>query len=88
MAFRPASPTLWQRAVFLETNKQPVGLVAEEVNLLGRTDMHVAPFAPPGPAPTPYGHWFNAAWVDGSRITLVIDPRVLLQFLQSLGAVA
>jgi hypothetical protein len=87
-AFRPASPEHWQRAVFLETSRQPVGLVADDVNLLGGTDMHVAPFAPPGPAPTRYGHWFNAAWIDGTRVTLVIDPRALVQFLQSLGAVA
>ena len=86
--FRSVSPEYWQRAVFLETNKQPVGLVAEDVTLLGRTDMHVAPFAPPGPAPTRYGHWFNAAWIDGTRVTLVIDPRVLVQFLQGLGAAA
>lgn len=84
-AFRPMRPARWQRAVFLEAAGQTVGLVAEDVNLLGRTDMHVAPFAPLGAAPTRFGHWFNAAWVDGHRVTLVLDPRSLLGYLRSLG---
>lgn len=82
-AFAPKRPAHWQRAVFFDAGGQPVGLVADEVHLLGRPDMHVAPFRPLGVAPTRFGHFFNAAWVDGTRVTLVVDPQCLGAFLMS-----
>lgn len=85
-SFQLGLPGKWQRAVFLDARPHPVGIVAEEVQLLGRVEMHVAPFAPLGPPPTPHGHFFNAAWVDGTRVTFVIDPRPLAGYLMSLGA--
>jgi hypothetical protein len=87
-SFQPGRPKKWQRALFLEVGGRAVGLVAEEVSLLSQTDMHVAPFAPLGAPPTRFGHFFNAAWVDGPRIMFVVDPRALGGFLQSLGGVA
>lgn len=84
-AFEPTRPAHWQRAVFLDAAGQPVGLVADEVHLLGRPDMHVAPFRPLGPAPTRFGHFFHAAWIDGGRVTLVINPQSLGAFLKNLG---
>lgn len=84
-SFEFCRPTRWQRAVFLDAGGQPVGLVADDVTLLGRGDMHVAPFTPLGPAPTRFGHLFNAAWVDGHRITFVIDGRSLAAYLRSRG---
>ncbi len=87
-SFAVSRPAHWQRAVFLDAAGQPIGVVADEVNLLGRGDMHVAPFRPLGAPPTRFGHLFNAAWVDGYRITFVIDPRSLAGFLRSLGGAA
>jgi hypothetical protein len=84
-SFQVSRPTRWQRAVFLAGDTAPVGLVADDVRLLGRTDLRVASFAPLGPSPTPLGHLFNAAWVDGQRVTLVIDPRSLAAYLRGLG---
>lgn len=84
-AFTLARSAHWQRAVFLDVAGQPIGIVAEEVHLLGRPDMHIAPFTPLGAPPTRFGHFFNAAWVDGARVTLVIDPRSVGEFLKSAG---
>lgn len=80
-AFEFSRPGKWQRAVFLAAAPHPIGVVAEEVQLLGRVEMHIAPFAPLGAPPTPFGHFFNAAWVDGSHVTFVIDPRAVAGFL-------
>ncbi|HEX9811115.1 MAG TPA: hypothetical protein VGA88_03395 [Burkholderiales bacterium] len=86
--FQVSRPAHWQRAVFLDGGTDAVGLVADEVRLLGRTDAHVVPFAPLGPPPTRFGHLFNAAWVDGQSVTLVLDPRSLVGYLRSLGGSA
>lgn len=83
--FAPSRPAHWQRAVFLEGGRQPLGLVADEVHMLSGTDMHVAPFVPLGPAPTPFGHLINGAWVEGEKVTLVLDPPGLIGFLRSFG---
>ena len=87
-SFNPGRPKEWQRAVFLEADGRPVGLVTEEVHLLGRSDIQVTPFVPLGPPPTRFGHLFNAAWVDGHKVTLVVDPRGLVGFLRGLGGAA
>lgn len=84
-AFEPTRPAHWQRAVFLDAAGTPVGLVADEVHLLGRPGMHVVPFRPLGAAPTRFGHFFNAAWVDGTRVTLVLNPQSLGPFLKNVG---
>lgn len=83
--FRPMRPAHWQRAVFFAHRERPLGLVADDVRLLGRTAMHIAPFVPPGPAPTPAGHLFNGAWLNGERVLLVLDPRGLLGLLATLS---
>lgn len=87
-SFKPSRPADWERAVFLEADSQPVGFVAEEVHVLARQDVHVVPFVPLGPPPTRFGHFFNAAWVDGQKVTFVLDPRSLAGFLRGLGGAA
>ena len=87
-SFQVSRPPQWQRAVFLGTGSSVVGLVADDVRLLGRTDLHVVPFTPLGTPPTRFGHLFNAAWVDGQRVTLVLDPNGLIGFLRGLGGTA
>ncbi|MBI3900377.1 MAG: hypothetical protein HY308_19140 [Gammaproteobacteria bacterium] len=82
---KPLRTQQWQRAVFIEAKPQAVGLVADEIQLLNRNDIHVAPFTPLGPKSSRFGHFFNAAWVDGSVVTLIFDPLVLAAYLRSLG---
>jgi hypothetical protein len=86
--FQVNRPRNWQRAVFLEAGASSVGLVADDVRLLGRADIHVVPFTPLGAPPTRYGHLFNAARVDGQNVTFVIDPRALVGFLRGIGSAA
>lgn len=79
----------WQRAVFLQAGNQTFGLVADELQLLAREEVHVESFIPPGPAPTPAGHLFNGAWVRaGHAPVLVFEPRALADYLMHLEAAA
>lgn len=84
-SLQPKRPGEWLRAVFLNGGATPVGLAVEEVHLLNRTDLHVTRFTPLGKPPTRAGHFFNAAWVDGHRVTFVLDPRSVVEWLRSLG---
>lgn len=86
---QPTRPRDWQRAVFIEAAPHPVGLVVDEVQLLGRDEVHVVTaFTPLGAPPTRFGHLFNAAWVDNHRATLVLDPKILVAYLRSLDGAA
>lgn len=81
----PVTRNLWQRAVFLQSTGQTVGLVADELQLLTREDVRVEPFLPLGPAPTRVGHLFNGAWVrSGHMPMLVFEPAVLANWLKML----
>lgn len=74
----------WQRAVFLNAQPHPVGLAANEIQLLAHADVRVEPFHPLGQAPTPGGQLFSAAWVRGATVMLVFDPQVLAAHLLNL----
>lgn len=74
----------WQRAVFLESDPYPVGLIANEVQLLPRSAVHVEPFTPLGSPRSRFGHLFSGAWVDGARVVLVFEPRALADYLHQL----
>lgn len=87
-SLQPVRSANWQRAVFLGGGAQAVGLVADEVHLLGRTDLNISPFTPLGPPPTRAGHFFNAAWVDGHKVTFVLEPRSMIEHLRSFGGAA
>lgn len=79
---KPVRRDGWERAVFLDG----VGLVVDEVQMLGRSEGGaVHPFTPLGPPPTLAGHLYNGAWVEGQRATLVLDPRALVAYLQAIG---
>ena len=75
----------WQRVVFLEAKPNPVGIMADEVQLLPRTEMLVTRFSPLGNPPTKAGHIFSAAWVHEDRAILVFEPNALIAYLQNLG---
>lgn len=71
----------WQRAVFLNAQPRPIGLAANEIHLLTHADVRVEPFHPLGQAPTRGGQLFSAAWVQGTEVTLVFEPRALATYL-------
>lgn len=75
----------WERAIFLEAQPTPMGLIADQVQLLPEGEAQVTPFVPLGAPATAGGHLFSGAWVRGSEAILVFDPRVLTAFLSNLG---
>ncbi len=76
----------WDRAIFLEARPYPVGLIADQVELMVEGEVEVVPFTPLGPPPTRVGHLFTGAWVRGPRVILVFDADALAAYLQSLEA--
>ena len=83
--FKVAQRDDWERAIFLEAQPTPVGLIADEVQLLPEGEAQVTPFIPLGPPATASGHLFSGAWVRGSQAILVFDPKALATFLHNLG---
>lgn len=83
--FKVAPRDDWERAIFLEAQPTPVGLIADEVQLLPEGEAQVTAFTPLGPPATAAGHLFSGAWVIGSQAVLVFDPKALTTFLQGLG---
>ncbi len=82
----PYSRSSWQRAVFLQSGSQSVGLVADELQLLPREEVRVEKFSPLGPAATPVGHLLSGAWIRSGRApVLVFDPAALAVYLRHLG---
>ncbi len=76
----------WQWAVFLQFDPHPVGLVADEVQLLPGSEVLVESFTPPGTAPTRKGHLFCGASVGGGQVLFEFDPNVLAALLYQLEA--
>ena len=71
----------WQQVVFLNAQPQPIGLAANEVQLLTRADVRVEPFHPLGQSPTRGGQLFSSAWVEGVAVTLILEPQALATYL-------
>ncbi len=84
--FKVAQRDDWERAIFLEAQPTPVGLIADQVQLLLEGEAQVTPFTPLGRPATTAGHLFSGAWVRGPQAILVFDPMVLATFLHDLGA--
>ena len=82
---QPARNDNWQRVVFLEGGSKGVGIACDEVQLLPRSQTQVSPFTPPGGSTLQSGQLFVGAWLVGESVVLVLDPRRLIQYLQSLG---
>ncbi len=82
---RARSLDSWQRAVFLETGPHPVGLAADDVQIVTHP-VEVERFTPTGPAPTPSGHLFSGAWINEGQVVLRFEPGALAAFLCGLGA--
>lgn len=76
----------WQRAVFLNARPHPVGLAANEIQLLSRSEIQVEPFYPLGKPATAGGHLFSAAWVKGAEAMLIFEPDALTAYLLNIGA--
>lgn len=80
----PAPRNSWSRAVYLNATPHPIGLVADEVQLVSTASLQIVPFHPPGPKPTAFGHLFSSAHIEGSDVFLVLEPNALITYLGSL----
>lgn len=81
---KPSKTGRWQRAVFLEAGPgaHPIGLAADEVQLMPRGEMRIESFHPLGPAPTSAGPVFDGAWMRGDGLIMVLNPAALVAYLK------
>lgn len=81
---QPSKSGQWQRAIFLEGQPHPLGLIADEIQLLPRADVRIEPFTPLGHAPSPAGPLFSGAWMHDNELILVFEPKALVGYLGKL----
>lgn len=77
----PSRSDSWQRAIFIDGLPHPLGLIADEIQLLPRAEVHIEPFTPLGPPPSPAGPVFAGAWIRNSELVMVLDPKGLIGYL-------
>jgi hypothetical protein len=82
---RPVWREDWQRAVFIGSSAEAIGVVVDEVQLMPRGETKVSPFTPLGPPATRFGHLFTGAWVEGTKAVLVFEPKAFSGYLRSLA---
>lgn len=76
--------TGWEKAVFIDAKPHPVGIAASNILLLP-SEVLVEPFTPPGIPPTPAGHIFDGAWVQGVDVLLAFNADGFVAHLRRLG---
>jgi len=81
---QPAPGPNWTRAVYLNATPHPIGMVADEVQLVPTDLLQIVPFHPPGRAPTTLGQIFNGAHIEGDDVFLALEPNALITYLGSL----
>lgn len=77
----------WEKAVFIDAKPCPIGFTASNILLLP-SEVAVEPFTPPGTAPTPVGHVFGGAWVQGVEVLLAFNADALVAHLKRLGGLS
>ncbi len=83
---RAGTVSNWQRAVFLPATPTPVGLAADEIQLIPpQSGIEVMPFIPLGRAAGGAGHLFNGARVDAEPAVLLLEPNALVAHLLAMG---
>jgi len=75
----------WIRAVFVQAQPHPVGIIGDEIQLVNVDPLDVAPFTPLGPPATSAGHIFVGAYVRKDSVSMIINPQALVAYLTALG---
>jgi len=75
----------WVRAVFVQAQPRPIGIIGDEIQLVTVDSLDVTPFTPLGPPATSAGHLFSAAYVRGDSVSMVLEPQALVSYLTALG---
>lgn len=78
----------WEQVVYVQGDNQAIGLAAENIQMIARTDIHVEPFIPVGPAPVSGQHVFSSAWIEGNNPILMFEPKALASYLTAVGGAA
>lgn len=79
------SGNAWEQVVYVQGNGSAVGLAAENIQMLARTDISTQPFTPVGPVPASGEHIFTSAWIEGNTPVLMFDPKALASYLTVVG---
>lgn len=82
------SGNAWEQVIYVQGDESAVGLAAENIQMIARTDVQVKPFMPVGPVPASGKHVFSAAWIEGNTPVLMFEPKALASFLTVVGGVA
>lgn len=75
----------WVRAVFVQAQPYPIGIIGDEIQLVTIDSLDVAPFTPLGAPATSAGHLFSAAYVRKDLVSMVLNPQALVSYLTALG---
>jgi hypothetical protein len=75
----------WVRAVFVQAQPHPVGIIGDEIQLVAVDALDVTPFTPLGPPATSAGHLFSAAIVRKDQVSMILEPQALVSYLTALG---
>lgn len=82
------SGNAWEQVVYVQVDDGAVGLAAENIQMMARTDINVQPFTPVGPVPVSGKHIFSSAWIEGSNPILMFEPKALASYLTIVGGAA
>lgn len=81
----PSLRTDWHRAVFVQAQPHPIGLIGDEIQLVMLDTLKVSSFTPLGPPATASGHLFGAAYVNEGKVAMVLQPGALAAYLMAMG---
>lgn len=82
------SGNAWEQVVYVQGEGEAIGLAAENIQMIARTDIQIEPFTPVGPLPANGKHVFTAAWIEGNTPVLMFEPKALASLLAIIGGVA
>lgn len=82
------SGNAWEQVVYVQGDESAIGLAAENIQVLARSDVQAEPFTPVGPVPASGKHVFSSAWIEGNTPVLIFEPKALALFLTVVGDVA
>lgn len=75
----------WEQVVYVQGDHSAVGLAAENIQMVARSDIQVQPFTPVGPIPASGKHIFTAVWIEGNTPVLMFEPKALAFYLAVVG---
>lgn len=75
----------WVRAVFIQSQPNPIGIIGDEIQLVNVDAANITPFTPLGPPATSVGHLFTGAYVHNENVSMILNPQAIAAYLTALG---